>query len=66
MSQAKKEAEKRELVAKEEQDDELQTGDFLTLDKCSQVLVCYFPFHEHCHCGYIVNCIHCLVGIQPL
>ena len=39
MSQTKIEKERRELVAKEEQDDELQTGDFLTLDKCSQVFV---------------------------
>ena len=44
MSQTKKDKEKRELVAKEEQVDELQTGDFLTLDKCSQVLfVIYLP-----------------------
>ena len=37
MSATKKEAEKKKIVVKDEHDDELETGDFHSLDKCSKV-----------------------------
>ena len=49
MSEAKKVEQKKKITAKEEHDDELETGDFHSLDKCSKVQVLCFLFSWLCH-----------------
>lgn len=44
MSATQKEAQKKKTVIKEEHDDELETGDFHSLDKCSKVQVLLYLF----------------------
>jgi len=39
MSEAKRVEQKKKIIAKEEHDDELETGDFHSLEKCSKVQV---------------------------